>query len=212
MQFKDRTYAGKELAIRLHKFKGEEAVVYALPRGGVVVAAEIAKAIGAPLDLIITRKIGHPYQNEMAIAAVSEDGHIIIDPSYKHLSKTGWFLEAVEKEEAEAKRRRETYLKDKKPISCSGKIALLVDDGIATGLTIKAAVKELKLHYHPKKIIIAVPVVPSEIVRELEADGVEVIALKIPEDFLGAVGSYYQSFPAVSDEKVISLLKTTNTF
>lgn len=212
MQFKDRTDAGKGLAIRLHKFKNEEVVVYALPRGGVVVAAEIAKALGAPLDLIITRKIGHPYQNEMAIAAVSEDGHIVIDPAYKHLSKTSWFLEAVEKEEAEAKRRREIYLGGRKPIPCLGKIAILVDDGIATGLTLKAAVKELTLHFNPKKIITAVPVIPLEIDRELRADKIEVVALEIPEVFLGAVGSYYQSFPAVSDEEVISLLKTTNAF
>lgn len=206
MQFKDRFDAGKKLTKLLEKFKGKDTVLYALPRGGVEVGSEIAREFNIPMDLIITRKISHPYQKEYAIGAVAENG----EPIYNKEAISGiseeYLAFEAEKQRQEAKRRREVYLKGRKSIPCRGKIAILVDDGIATGLTLKAAVRQLKLHYHPKKIIAAVPVAPLEIVRELEAEGVEVIALEIPEYFQGAVGSYYESFPAVSDEEVIRLL------
>lgn len=207
MQFKDRIDAGKKLARLLGQFKNDS-VVYALPRGGVVVAAQIARALGAHLDLVITRKIGHPYQNELAIAALTEDGHIIIDPYYKHLSKTDWFLQAVEEEEAEAKRRREKYLAGIKPIPCFGKTAILVDDGVATGLTLKSAIKQLKVSGKPKEIIAAIPVIPEEIARQLEKEeGVKIIALERTDQFLGSIGAYYRDFSQVPDEEVIDIMK-----
>lgn len=207
MYFKDRVDAGKRLAGLLGQFKGKGSVIYALPRGGVVIGAEIAKALGAPLDLIITRKIGHPNQPELAIAALSEDGHLIIDPDFENLTHTSWFLEAVEKEKAEAKRRREVYLGARKPISCLGKIAILVDDGIATGLTLKAAIQSLKYLYRPKKIVVAVPLAPLDIIRDLEKkEQVEVITVEVPKRPFGAIGMYYQNFSEVSDEEVVNLL------
>ncbi|MBI2593955.1 phosphoribosyl transferase [Candidatus Daviesbacteria bacterium] len=207
MYFKDRVDAGKRLAGLLGQFKGKGSVIYALPRGGVVIGAEIAKALGAPLDLIITRKIGHPNQPELAIAALSEDGHLIIDPDFENLTHTSWFLEAVEKEKAEAKRRREVYLGGRKPISCLGKIAILVDDGIATGLTLKAAIQSLKYLYRPKKIVVAVPLAPLDIIRDLEKkEQVEVITVEVPKRPFGAIGMYYQNFSEVSDEEVVNLL------
>jgi predicted phosphoribosyltransferase len=212
--FLDRVDAGKKLAGLLGQFKGKDAVVYALPRGGVVIGAEVAGALDSPLDLIITRKIGHPNQPELAIAAVSEDGHLIIDPGFENLTHSAWFLEAVEKEKAEAKRRREAYFNQKKPYSSRGKIAILVDDGIATGLTLKAAIQSLKYLFSPTKIVVAVPIAPLDIIRELEkTEQVEVITVEAPKGPFGAIGMYYQNFSAVSDEEVINLLsKSLQTF
>lgn len=181
--FKDRVEAGRKLAGFFDHINGKNAVVYALPRGGVVVGTEIAKAIHAPLDLIITRKIGHPYNPEYAIGAITE------------------------KQTQEARRRREVYLGKKPPISSKGKIAVLVDDGIATGLTMKAALKELQMHLHPAKIIIAVPVAPKDTVDELEKMGVEVLSIITTKEFLGAIGAYYQDFAPVEDQDVIRIMK-----
>lgn len=208
MVFKSRREAGKKLVKLLGDYKNQNTVVYALPRGGVIVGAEIAKALDAPLDLIITRKIGHPNQPEMAIAAVSEDGYTIIDPSYKHLSGTGWFLESVKKEETEAKRRREKYLSGRKSISCNSKTAIIVDDGVATGLTLRSAVKQLKVSGSPKEIVAVIPVIPEEIARHFEKEaGIKIIALERTGQFLGSIGAYYQDFSQVPDEEVINIMK-----
>ena len=179
--FENRLDAGKKLAKLLEKFKGKGVVVYALPRGGVVIGSEIAKVLKAPLDLIITRKIGHTSQPEYAIGAVAENDHTVFNKDTVPSIEQKWLEEETEKQRLEAKRRRELYLGERKPLSCKGKTAILVDDGIATGLTIKAAIRELKMHYHPSKIVVAVPVAPSEIVEELKKTGVEFIAVNIPE-------------------------------
>lgn len=207
MIFKDRKQAGKKLADLLEPFRGKSVVIYALPRGGVVIGAEIAKALHAPLDLIITRKIGHPFSPEYAIGAVAENGHSVLNKDEILNIDEGYIKRESEKQKLEARRRREVYLSGRKPISCKGGLAILTDDGIATGLTVKAAIKELKLHYYPKRIIVAVPVAPKEIARDLEKEGVEFVALNIPETFYGAIGAYYQDFAAVSDEEVIDIMK-----
>lgn len=207
--FKDRTDAGRKLAKLLEPFRTKDVVVYALPRGGVVIGAEIAKVINAPLDLIITRKIGHPHQSEYAIGAVAENGHTFFNEGVASKIEQKWLEEEIERQKLEGRRRRETYLGGRKPISCKGKIAILVDDGIATGLTMKAAIHELKMHYHPSKIVVAVPVAPSEIVEELKKMGVEFAAVNIPENFRGAIGAYYQDFSAVPDEDIIRIMKDT---
>lgn len=207
--FKDRVSAGKKLALRLRHLKGQEAVVYALPRGGVVVGAEIARALKVPLDLIITRKIGHPSQMEYAIGAVAENGHLILNRQEALTIDRNYLDREIEKQKQEAKRRRKIYLGEQKPLSCSGKIAILVDDGVATGLTIKAAVSELKTGFRPKKIIAAVPVIPEEAAGQLERDGAEVVAISRTKHFLGAVGAYYRNFPPVEDEEVIGLMQKT---
>lgn len=206
MFFKNRTEAGKKLAQLLKSYKKEEVVVYALPRGGVVTAYEIAKALNAPLDLIITRKIGHPYQKEYAIGAVAENGHSILNKDALSDVSQEYLKKEIETQRKEAQRRRAVYLKGREPIECKNKIAILVDDGIATGLTMKVAIQELKAHYKPKKIIVAVPVTPKQIVDELKSEQVEFVVLKIAEDFLGAVGSYYEDFSEVSDDDVVNLI------
>lgn len=197
------------LAKALKKYKGKDVVVYALPRGGVVVGVEIARELHAPLDLVIARKIGHPYQPEYAIAAIAEKGHIVgVQKELKAVDQE-WLQEEIERQRKEARRRREKYLQGKSEIPVDGKIAILVDDGIATGLTMRAGIMELK-HRHPKEIVVAVPVVPkttADIIKK-EAQG-ELVALEIPSDdaFQGAVGAYYDEFFPVEDDEVISILK-----
>ena len=204
--FKDRTEAGKKLAEFFDHINGKDAVVYALPRGGVVIGAEIAKAIHAPLDLIITRKIGHPLQPEYAIEAIAENGHSVLNKEEVLEVDEEYLKEETEKQRQEAKRRREIYLGDRQPISCKGKTAILVDDGIATGLTMKAALKELKLHYQPNKIVIAVPAAPWEEVEELKKTGAEVLCILTTKQFLGSIGAYYRDFSPVEDKDVIKII------
>ncbi len=207
MYFKDRAEAGKKLAELLSDFRGEHTVIYALPRGGVVVGSEIAKALHAPFDLIITRKIGHPNSSEYAIGAVAENGHSILNREETADIDPKWLKNEINKQQAEAKRRRLIYLAGKKPIPAKGKIAILVDDGIATGLTIMAAVQELREHYSPQKIIVAVPVGPTAIAKQLESMEVQFVALEIPEQFMGSIGYYYQDFSQVTDQEVVRLMK-----
>ncbi len=210
MYFRNRTEAGMLLAKALKKYKGKDIVVYALPRGGVVVAVEIARELHAALDLIITRKIGHPYQPEYAIAAIAENGHIVGEKKDLRALDQEWLQEETERQKNEAKRRREKYLQGRVKIPVKGKIAILVDDGIATGLTMRAGIMELK-HRHPKRIVVAVPVVPKSTadILKKEARG-ELVALEIPSDdaFQGAVGAYYDEFFPVEDEEVIATLKS----
>lgn len=204
MQFIDRTHAGKLLAQKLKKYRGQNIVVYALPRGGVVVASKIAKFLRAPLDIIITRKIGHPYQAEFALAAITEQGDIIGDKKELAQINTSWLHTAIEKEQEEIQRRIRTYMKNRKRIPAKEKIAIVVDDGVATGLTLRAGIKQLQ-RQHPRKIVVAVPVLPQSIARILKREVNELVALDIPSDdaYLGSVGAYYDYFPQVSDEEVI---------
>ncbi len=210
MYFKNRTEAGKLLAKALRKYKNKNVVVCALPRGGVVVGVEIARELHAPLDLIITRKIGHPHQPEYAIAATAENGHVVGVQKELESVDQEWLKEEIERQRREAKRRREKYLQGKAEIQVEGKIAILVDDGIATGLTMRVGILELKQR-HPKRIVVAVPVVSKTTADLLKKEaGGEIVALDIPSDdvFLGAVGAYYDEFFPVEDEEVIAMLKT----
>lgn len=203
MNFKDRKEAGLQLAdILLSKYKDESVVIYGLPRGGVVVAFEVAKKLRAPLDLIITRKIGHKFQPEYAIAAVSENGCVVGDGS--KTKDKDWFKNEVEKEKIEAQRRSKAYLKGRKKSNVKGKIAIIVDDGIATGLTILAAISEIKL-MHPKKIVVAVPVAPAEALKKLQNIVDDIVVINTPSNFY-AIGQYYDVFEQVTDKEVINIL------
>jgi len=205
MIFTDRIEAGKKLAEVLRAYKRSDVVVYALPRGGVVLGVEVARMLGAPLDLLIPRKIGHPSSSEYAIAAVAEDGDIVANEEEVSRVDQVWFKKEVAHQRAEAKRRREKYLAGRPTSAVEGKTAIIVDDGIATGLTMKAAIMELK-HRKPKKIVVAIPVIPADTFTVLSALVDEVVALDKPEQFLGAIGNYYKSFPQVEDEEVIALM------
>lgn len=207
MHFKNREQAGRLLAEALKQYKGQDVVVFALPRGGVVLGAIVTKKLGAEFDLLIPRKIGHPYNPEYAIAAVAENGDTVRNEQELAHVDPEWFKEAVAEQRAEAKRRRKLYLGGKKPIPASEKNCIIVDDGLATGLTMKAAIKELR-RQKPKGIIVAVPVAPEDTVKELSKLADDLVVLYIPAGLFSAVGSYYQDFPQVSDEEVISLIQS----
>jgi putative phosphoribosyl transferase len=204
MIFEDRVDAGRRLAQALISYKGQDAVVYALPRGGVVVGTEIGRALDAPLDLIIVRKIGHPFSPEYAIAAVAEDGHIVTNRSEVETIDKRWFEESVRIEQQEARRRRELYTSGRASIPATGKIAIIVDDGLATGLTMFAAVQEIR-HSYPKKVIVAVPVAPPQTVQRLKEVVDDVLALYVLPEFR-AIGTFYQQFDQTSDGEVIELM------
>jgi len=206
MWFIDRVDAGKQLAARLGKYHGR-AVVYALPRGGVMVGAEIAKELEAPLDLILVRKIGHPANPEYAIGAVAEGGEPVYNEAERQAVDEAWLAAAVRQERAENERRRQDYFpEDYKTPDVRDKVAILTDDGIATGLTMEAAVAALSTH-HPKEIVVAVPVAPGDSVAHLKTVADEVIVLDSPDNFRGAVGAHYQNFPQVEDDEVIEILE-----
>ena len=205
MYFKDRAEAGRLLAKSLKKYKGKDVVVYALPRGGVITALEIAKYLHSPLNLIITRKIGHPSQPEYAIAATAENGHIVGSSEKLRTIDEDWLKSEIEKERKEAKRRREKYFQGREEVSAKGKIAILVDDGVATGLTMRVAIKELK-HRHPKKIVVATPVVPKDTAEILRKEADELVALEEPREFY-AIGDWYENFPQITDDEVTRIME-----
>lgn len=204
---RDRTDAGKQLAKKLSQYRGQDAVVLALPRGGVVVGFEVAEALLAPLDIIAIRKIGHPFHPEYAIGAVDEHGARILNEMEAANVDKDWLKQETEREVAEAKRRSRVYRGGKPAEQLKGKVVILVDDGIATGLTMQLAVRSVKAQA-PAKIVVAVPVAPADSLRALKDEGAdEVLVLEPPEEFMGAVGSHYMRFDQTSDEEVIRLLK-----
>ncbi|MBQ0713198.1 MAG: hypothetical protein KBT53_09575 [Porticoccus sp.] len=210
MRFKTRTHAGQLLAgaltkILATKYQGMDAVIYALPRGGVPLGYQVASALNMPLDLIIPRKIGHPSNPEYAIGAITETGEIICNEQTIADVDPIWLEQQKEEEIIEAKRRRECYLGDREPSVVTGKLAILVDDGIATGLTMRAAIRDVKTR-HPDKIIVAIPVMPEETAKMLATEVDEVIALLIDSNYQGSVGSYYQYFHQLCDDEVIRLI------
>lgn len=206
MRFSDRKAAGRALARALQGRQIGSCVVYALPRGGVVLGAEVARALGAPLDLIITRKIGHPLDPEYAVCAVAENGELLCDEAERTTLDPAWLAKETQRESKEAKRRRQVYLAGRLPVGCENKVAILVDDGIATGLTMRAAIASAR-KMRPKSITVAAPVCPPDTKALLEQEADDVIILDDDPHFLGSVGMYYDSFPQVTDMEVISLLR-----
>lgn len=206
MHFKNRSHAGRDLARALMQYDGPDTVVYALPRGGVVVAAEVAKALGAPLDLVITRKIGHPRNPEYAVCAITEDGEMLCDESVHDLDAV-WLQESAKREQKEARRRRRAYLSGREHIPAGGKRAIIIDDGIATGLSIRAALQSLRKE-KPRELIVAVPVAPHEVVRILRGEVDACVVLDDALHYLGSVGAYYDDFPQITDGEVIELLES----
>jgi predicted phosphoribosyltransferase len=203
--FLDRVDAGKKLAQALRTYKGQPLVVYALPRGGVVLGVEVARALEAPLDLIVVRKIGHPLQPEYAIGAVAEGGYVVTNPDEVARLDKRWLNSATAAELEEAQRRRRLFLQGQAPIEIKHKIAIIVDDGLATGLSMSAAIHEIRGR-GPQKVVVAVPVAAAETVDKLKPEVDDLVVLYIPEWF-GAVGAFYQRFDQVSDEEVVALMK-----
>src|SRR6516162_10677013 len=209
MLFQDRTDAGRQLAKALLKYKRRHPVILALPRGGVPVAAQVAAALDAPLDLLLVRKIGVPSQPELAMGAVAdgEEPVIIRNTDVIELSdvSTQEFDEICRVECAEIERRRKRYLGNRIRSEVTGQVAIIIDDGIATGATTLAAIKAVRMR-KPKELVLAVPVAPLDTIKKLHAEADAIVCLDTPREF-GAIGYFYRDFPQVSDDEVIALLK-----
>lgn len=210
--FRDRQDAGIQLADRLKGYKHSgEAIVLALPRGGVVTGFEIAKVLDLPMDVLIVRKIGFPGQSEFGIGAVSETGTVVLNSAI--ISSYGVEDEYIQLEIArqkeEVERRLRIYRKGKRILDLEGKKIILVDDGVATGATLKAAISALKKE-KIKGLIAAIPVSPPETAEELKGMVDELICLNTPADFM-AVGNYYDDFQQVPDETVVEMLEKSVT-
>lgn len=208
MTFNNRRQAGVLLAAKLKKYVSENDYVYALPRGGVVVADPVAHALHAPLGLIFVRKIGAPWDKEMAIAALSESRELVTGGEVASMIPDEWFEQQLNDAITEMKRQHELYLPDSPaPIAEHG-VAIIVDDGIATGLTLRAAIAELR-DQHPRKIIIASPIITENVWHSISRLVDRVIALEVipDQEFKGSIGSYYNDFSQVTDREVITLLR-----
>jgi putative phosphoribosyl transferase len=207
--FKNRSDAGRILADLLSEFKDQDVIVLALPRGGVPVASEVAKAIDAPLDVFVVRKLGVPGQEELAFGAIASGGVLICNEGIlKELRMPPELIEfTVKREEAELLRRDELYRKGRPPLDVEGKTVIVVDDGLATGASMAAAVEALR-KIKAKEIIVAVPVASKQACAELRSmENVRCICVETPEPFFG-VGVWYQDFSQTTDDEVRTLLST----
>ncbi len=206
--FLDRIDAGQRLAAAMIDLcdRSELIVVLAIPRGGVIVGREIARSFSVPLEIILTRKLGAPHNPELAIGAVAEDGTTLIDRDlvqYLRVPQSYLDLE-IEQQTQEMQRRAKIYRGDRKRLELANKIAIVVDDGVATGSTLIAALRSLWAA-QAKEVIAAVPVGPNETIRRLRFEADRVVCLEMPIDFM-AVGQYYEEFKQVSDEEVLEAM------
>lgn len=212
MSFTDRTQAGRSLAGKLSAYLNRvDVLVLALPRGGVPVALEVARALEAPLDVFLVRKLGVPGQEELAMGAVASGGVRILNAEVVEYFGLSWpVIEGVTAHERrELERRERRYRHGLDPIDPRGKTVLLVDDGLATGSTMLAAVEALR-KLGPAHIVVAVPVAPPSTARKLATYADEVVCVLTPEPF-DAVGRFYENFPQTTDEEVCAILERTRT-
>ena len=208
MQFRDRREAGRLLAEELSSLRGlEDLIVLGIPRGGVVVAYEVAKALSAPLDVYITRKIGAPYNPELAIGAVASDGTLVLDHNLiARIGAADDYVQAeTERQRGEIERRLAAYRGTRSELDLGGKTVILVDDGVATGATVLASLRAIKQH-EPAQLILAVPVGPADTIHLLSQEADRVVCLHTPEVFW-AVGAFYAVFDQTSDTEVVRLLQ-----
>lgn len=208
MRFRDRKEAGCLLAERLALAYRDKAGVFvlALPRGGVPVADEVARALGVPLDVFIVRKLGVPFQEELAMGAIASGGIVVINDMVvdSYCIPRSDIDEVATREEGELRRREEIYRRGRAPLSVAGRIVILVDDGLATGSTMRAAVKALRTQ-KPRRIVVAVPVAPPSTCAALSEEADEVVCLETPSPFFG-VGVWYADFAQTTDEEVVDIL------
>jgi len=209
MSFRDRREAGQRLATELLRFKSRHPVVLALPRGGVPVGFEIAEKLEAPLDVVLVRKIGHPMSPELAIGAIADGEKLeqVIDE--ESVAEFGvpqaYIKEEIGRQKREIEKRRQLYFKDRSPVDIRHHTAIVVDDGIATGATMRAALRAVRRR-EPEKLVLAVPVAPPSTLESLRPEVDEIVCLETPED-LGAVGLFYADFRPVEDTVVVDLLR-----
>ncbi|MER3405547.1 MAG: phosphoribosyltransferase [Chloroflexota bacterium] len=212
LPFPDRRTAGRLLAEALAHLRGRDGIVLALPRGGVVIGYEVARALGWPLDVFISRKLGAPWTPEYAIGAVAETGDVEINREALELARVSdEYLAAELRRQQEAiQEQRERYRGGKGLPPLEGKVVVLVDDGVATGLTVRAALRALR-RMQPQRLVLAVPVGPPEAIAALRQEADEVICLATPKEFF-AVGAHYLDFSQVSDAQVVALLEQAREF
>jgi len=205
MIFRDRIEAAKLLAKQLSRYKGEDGVVLAVPRGGVPLAHLIAKHLGFTLDLVMTKKLGHPHNPEYAVGAVSLEGAVVDKRS--DVSKE-YVEEETRRIQQMLRQRYQFYRDDEPPVDLKNKIVIIVDDGIATGKTILSTIHIIRKQ-NPKWIIVAVPVAPPSTAKKIQEEADEFVCLSTPKNFIG-VGQFYEDFTPVEDEEVIRLLHEVN--
>jgi putative phosphoribosyl transferase len=214
MLFTDRHEAGRLLAKRLLALKDKHPVVLALPRGGVPVGFEIARALAAPLDLVLVRKIGVPQREEFALGAVADGEHpetVIDQRIVESLEISPEYIEEAKSAALqEIERRRHVYLGDRQLVDVAGCTAIIVDDGIATGATMLAALRATRRRA-PARLIVAVPVAPGDTLERLRPEADKIVCLDTPADFF-AVGQFYREFPQLRDGEVVALLDRARAF
>ncbi|MFL9812259.1 phosphoribosyltransferase [Stutzerimonas sp. VN223-3] len=212
--FRDRVHAGQELAEALLHLADTKPLVLALPRGGVPVAFEVAKSLNAPLDLVLVRKIGAPGNEELALGAVidgAEPKWVINQELFNQIAPPpNWFDEEMQRQLTELERRRQRYCGDRPAPLLGNRCVIVIDDGVATGATVRAALKGLK-QSNPSRIVLAVPVGPRDVIEMLRTEVDELVCLAMPEPFIG-VGRHYGEFDQTRDEQVIDLLARAQAF
>jgi putative phosphoribosyl transferase len=206
--FRDRHDAGLQLAVALAPYRQKRPIVLALPRGGVPVAFEVAKALAAPLDVLLVRKIGAPGHEELALGAIvdGDDPQLVLNEDVvRSVAPRAGYIDAEKQRQlAEIERRRQHYAGDRPPVSAKGRVVVVIDDGIATGATVKAALRGLARH-DPARLVLAVPVAPADSLAELRAECDDIVCLATPDPFY-AVGPHYRNFRQTTDEEVVRLL------
>lgn len=207
IRFEDRRQAGRALAKELGAYRGQNALVLGIPRGGVPVAAEVAVALDADLDVLVARKLGAPGEPELAIGAVTADGGEYLDDRTASLvGATPSYIEGVRREQTAEARRREARFRGNRPMErMENRVVILVDDGLATGSTMRAAVRSARKH-GPSRLIVAVPVGSRDACAALRAEADELVCPSEPEPF-GAVGYFYDDFEPVEDAEVERILR-----
>lgn len=208
MPFIDRDDAGRQLSKALARYKDRKPIILALPRGGVPVAAKVAEVLHAPLDLLLVRKIGVPFQPELAMGAVVDGASPLTVRNEEVISLAGIseheFSAVRDQQLSEIERRRKMYVGDRPHPELSGHTVIVVDDGIATGATTRAALQAVRLR-KPSELVLAVPVAPTDTLKKLAGEADEIVCLEDYEEF-GAIGFFYSDFRQVSDDEVVELL------
>ena len=212
IRFRNRFEAGERLARHLAAYRNrKDVIVLALPRGGVPVGAAVARQLGAPLDVFLVRKLGVPGQEELAMGAIASGGVRVLNGEVvESLRISDEIIDAVAaREEKEMERRERAYRGQRSPLEVEGRIVLLIDDGIATGSTMRAAVNALR-QQQPKRIVVAVPTAAASTYREFQSEADEMVAVMVPENFYG-VGQWYEDFSQTTDQEVRELLARSET-